>query len=102
MANLKIEREMTLNGKQFREVKTKKNVNQISIIAHSQFINEDYHKKIKVLNNSSGKILDEKNETNMKCLDKLNSFKAEWTRHWVASVELNQTTEDFINFMTEY
>ena len=91
MANLKIEREMTLNGKQFREVKTKKNVNQISIMAHSQFINEDYIKKTKVLNNSSGKILDEKNETNMNCLDKLNSFKAEWT----------QTTEAFINFLKE-
>ena len=101
MANLKIEREMTLNGKQFREVKTMKNVNQISIIAHSHFINDDYYKKTKVLNNSSGKILDEKNETNMICLDKLNSFKAEWTRRCVASIELNQTTEAFINFLKE-
>ena len=101
MANLKIEREMTLNGKQFREVKTMKNVNQISIIGHSQFINDDYYKKIKVLNNGTGKILDEKNETNMICLDKLNSFKAEWTRRWVASIELNQTTEAFINFLKE-
>lgn len=101
MTNLKIEREMTLNGKQFREVKTMKNVNQISIIAHSHFINDDYYKKTKVLNNSSGKILDEKNETNMICLDKLNSFKAEWTRRWVASIELNQTTEAFINFLKE-
>ena len=101
MANLKIEREMTLNGKQFREVKTMKNVNQISIIAHSHFINDDYYKKTKVLNNSSGKILDVKNETNMICLDKLNSFKAEWTRRWVASIELNQTTEAFINFLKE-
>ena len=101
MANLKIEREMILNGKQFREVKTMKNVNQISIIAHSHFINDDYYKKTKVLNNSSGKILDEKNETNMICLDKLNSFKAEWTRRWVASIELNQTTEAFINFLKE-
>lgn len=101
MANLKIEREMTLNGKQFREVKTMKNVNQISIIAHSHFINDDYYKKTKVLNNSSGKILDEKNETNMICLDKLNSFKAEWTRRWVASIELNQTTEAFNNFLKE-
>ena len=101
MANLKIEREMTLNGKQFREVKTRKNVNQISIIAHSHFINDDYYKKTKVLNNSSGKILDEKNETNMICLDKLNSFKAEWTRRWVASIELNQTTEAFNNFLKE-
>ena len=101
MANLKIEREMILNGKQFREVKTMKNVNQISIIAHSHFINDDYYKKTKVLNNSSGKILDEKNETNMICLDKLNSFKAEWTRRWVASIELNQTTEAFNNFLKE-
>ena len=101
MANLKIEREMTLNGKQFREVKTRKNVNQISIIAHSQFINEDYYKKIKVLNNRSGKTLDEKIETNIKCLDKLNSFKAEWTRRWVASIEVNQTKEAFINFLKE-
>ena len=98
MANLKIEHEMTLDGKQFREVKTKKNVNQISVITHSHFINDDYYKKIKVLNNSSGKILDEKNETNMNCLDKLNSFKAEWTQRWVAFFNDNPS---FINFLKE-
>ena len=82
MANTKIDCEMLLNGKKFREVKHFRNENQIFFVSKCRFINEDYYKETKVLNKRTNKILDESNETNIKCLEKLNSFKSEWRRCW--------------------
>ena len=64
MANIKIECEMLLNGKKFREVEQLehiRNENQISVLSKSRFIQADFYKEAKVLNTSTDKILKEKN-----------------------------------------
>ena len=101
MANIKIECEMLLNGKKFREVKHIRNENQISVLSKSRFIEEDFHKETKDLNKSTNKILEEKNETNMKCLDKLNSFQSEWQKRWKVFFQDNEIMEYFLNLANE-
>ena len=97
MANTKIDCEMLLDGKKFREVKHFRNENQIFFVSQCRFINEDYYKETKVLNKSTMKILDENNETNIKCLEKLNSFQSEWRRRWQTFFQDNLLLEYYLN-----
>ena len=97
MATSKIDCEMLLDGKKFREVKHFRNENQIFFVSKCRFINEDYYKKTKVLNKSTKKILDENIETNIKCREKLTSFQSEWRRHWQTFFQDNLLLEYFLN-----
>ena len=102
MANTKIDCEMLLDGKKFREVKHFRNENQIFFVSQCRFINEDYYKETKVLNKSTKKILDENNETNIKCLEKLNSFQSEWRRRWQTFFQDNLLLEYYLNIAMKW
>ena len=94
--NIKIEYEMLLSGKRFRQVKRLEQKNHVAIFTDSRFIENDLYEQIKISNRRTGKVLDEKIKTNLNDLDKLNKFRAEWSQNWKTSFTENDTVQSLL------
>ena len=94
--NFKIEYEMVLSGKRFRQVKRLQQKNHVAIFTHSRIIENDLYEQIKITNRRTGKVLDEKIKTNLNDLDKLNKFRAEWSQNWRTFLNENDTVQTLL------